>query len=36
VSEVVEYKFGDDRQQHMRSSELILQISIAPAALIWN
>ena len=36
VSEVVEYEFGDNREQHIRSSELILQISITAAALIWN
>jgi multidrug resistance protein MdtO len=36
MSEVVEYEFGDDPQQHIRSSELILQISITAAALIWN
>jgi len=36
MSEVVEYEFGDDREQHIRSSELILQISITAAALIWN
>jgi multidrug resistance protein MdtO len=36
MSEVVEYEFGVDRAQHIRSSELILQISITAAALIWN
>jgi multidrug resistance protein MdtO len=36
MSEVVEYEFGDDREQHIRSSKLILQISITAAALIWN
>jgi multidrug resistance protein MdtO len=36
ISEVVEYEFGVDREQHVRSSELILQISITAAALIWN
>jgi multidrug resistance protein MdtO len=36
MSEVVEYEFGVDRQQHIRSSELILEISITAAALIWN
>jgi multidrug resistance protein MdtO len=36
MSEVVEYEFGNDREQHIRSSELILQISITAAALIWN
>jgi multidrug resistance protein MdtO len=36
MSEVVEYEFGVDREQHIRSSELILQISITAAALIWN
>jgi multidrug resistance protein MdtO len=36
MSEVVEYEFGVDREQHLRSSELILQISITAAALIWN
>jgi multidrug resistance protein MdtO len=36
MSEVVEYEFGVDREQHLRSSELMLQISITAAALIWN
>jgi multidrug resistance protein MdtO len=36
MSEAVEYEFGVDRGQHIRSSELILQISITAAALIWN
>jgi multidrug resistance protein MdtO len=36
MSEVVEYEFGVDREQHIRSSELILKISITVAALIWN
>jgi multidrug resistance protein MdtO len=36
MSEAVEYEFGVDRDQHLRSSELILQISITSAALIWN
>jgi multidrug resistance protein MdtO len=36
MSEVVEYEFGDDRERHIRSSELILQTSITAAALIWN
>jgi multidrug resistance protein MdtO len=36
MSEVVEYEFGVDRERHLRSSELILQISITAAALIWN
>jgi multidrug resistance protein MdtO len=36
MSETVEYEFGVDREQHLRSSELILQISITAAALIWN
>jgi multidrug resistance protein MdtO len=36
MSEGVEYEFGVDREQHLRSSELILQISITAAALIWN
>jgi multidrug resistance protein MdtO len=36
MSEVVEYEFGVDREQHIRSSELILKISITAAALIWN
>jgi multidrug resistance protein MdtO len=36
MSEVVDYEFGVDREQHIRSSELILQISITAAALIWN
>jgi multidrug resistance protein MdtO len=36
MNEAVEYEFGVDRAQHIRSSELILQISITAAALIWN
>jgi multidrug resistance protein MdtO len=36
MSEVVEYEFGVDREQHVRSSELILQSSLTAAALIWN
>lgn len=36
MSEVVEYEFGVDRERHLRSSELMLQISITAAALIWN
>jgi multidrug resistance protein MdtO len=36
MSEVVEYEFGVDREQHVRSSELILQSSLAAAGLIWN
>jgi multidrug resistance protein MdtO len=36
MNEAVEYEFGVDRAQLIRSSELILQISITAAALIWN
>ena len=36
MSEAVEYEFGVDREKHIRSSDLILQISITAAALIWN
>jgi len=36
MSEVVEYEFGVDREQHIRLSELILRTSITAAALIWN
>jgi multidrug resistance protein MdtO len=36
MSEAVEYEFGVDHEQHVRSSELILQSSVAAAALIWN
>jgi multidrug resistance protein MdtO len=36
MSEVVEYEFGVDREQHVRSSELILQSSLTAAGLIWN
>jgi multidrug resistance protein MdtO len=36
MSEAVEYEFGDDREQHVHSSELILRISVTAAALIWN
>src|SRR5271168_3119209 len=37
MSETVEFEFGvDDRERHVHSSELMLQISITAAALIWN
>jgi multidrug resistance protein MdtO len=36
MSEAVEYEFGVDREHQIRSSELMLQISITAAALIWN
>ena len=36
MSEAVEYEFGVDREQHVRSSELILRSSLTAAALIWN
>jgi len=36
LSEAVEYEFGVDREQHIRSSEVILRISVTVAALIWN
>lgn len=36
MSEAVDYEFGSDHEQHIRSSELILQTSIAAAALYWN
>jgi len=36
MSEAVEYEFGVDREGHIRSSELMLQISMTAAALIWN
>jgi len=36
MSEAVEFEFGDDRKQHVDSSELILRISVTAAALIWN
>lgn len=36
MSEAVEFEFGVGREKHLRSSELILQISITSAALIWN
>ena len=36
MSEAVEYEFGVDRERHERSSELMLQISMTAAALIWN
>ena len=36
MSEAVEFEFGDDREQHVDSSELILRISVTAAALIWN
>lgn len=36
MSEAVEYEFGVDRERHIRSSELLLQISMTAAALIWN
>src|SRR5262249_28942203 len=36
LSEAVEYEFGVDREQHVRSSEVILRISVTAAALVWN
>lgn len=36
LGEAVEYEFGVDKEQHVRTSELILQISMTAAALIWN
>ena len=36
LSEAVEYEFGLDREQHVRSSEVILRIAVTAAALIWN
>jgi multidrug resistance protein MdtO len=36
MSEAVAYEFGVDREQHIRSSEVILQSSLTAAALIWN
>jgi multidrug resistance protein MdtO len=36
MSEAVEYEFGDDREQRVRSSELILQSPVSAAAPIWN
>ncbi len=36
MSEAVEYEFGVDRERHIRSSELMLQISMTATALIWN
>jgi multidrug resistance protein MdtO len=36
MSEAVDFEFGNDRERHVRSSELIIQISITAAALIWN
>jgi multidrug resistance protein MdtO len=36
MSDAVGYEFGVDRDQHIRSSEVILQSSLTAAALIWN
>jgi multidrug resistance protein MdtO len=36
MSEAVAYEFGVDREQRIRSSEVILQSSLTAAALIWN
>jgi multidrug resistance protein MdtO len=36
MSEAVEYEFGVDREQHVHTSEVMLQISMTAAALIWN
>src|SRR5277367_584109 len=36
MSVAVDYEFGVDREQHVRTSELMLQISLTAAALIWN
>jgi hypothetical protein len=36
LREAVDFEFGDNREQNVRSSEVILQIAITAAALIWN
>jgi multidrug resistance protein MdtO len=36
MNEAVEYEFGVDREKNSETSEVIVQISIAAAALIWN
>ena len=36
MNEAVEYEFGVDRAQYIHSSEAVLQVSAAAAALIWN
>jgi multidrug resistance protein MdtO len=36
LKESVEYEFGQDRELHIRSSEMILRAAITAAALFWN
>jgi multidrug resistance protein MdtO len=36
MNEAVEYEFGFDREKDSETSEVIVQISVAAAALIWN
>jgi multidrug resistance protein MdtO len=36
MNEAVEYEFGVDREQHVRTSEVVLRSSLAAVALIWN
>jgi multidrug resistance protein MdtO len=36
LKESVEYEFGLDREQHIRSSEMILRAAVTTAALFWN
>lgn len=36
LTDSVEYEFGQDRESHIRSSEMILRAGITAAALFWN
>jgi multidrug resistance protein MdtO len=36
MSDAVQYEFGVDREQHLRSSKVILQAALASVALFWN
>lgn len=36
MNDAVDYEFGVDREQHVRSSEMILRASLTAGALFWN
>jgi multidrug resistance protein MdtO len=36
MSEAVDYEFGVNRQEHARSSEMIIEAALSAAALFWN
>jgi multidrug resistance protein MdtO len=36
MNDAVEYEFGVDREQHLRSSKMIIQTALASVAFFWN